>query len=143
YVDRAVVRCTWTIIHRRQWHGWTNRRLDGLRAAERARQDCGPRPGRRHEPLGDQYRDLLHRLVAGCVELHHHAAQHAYKRHVADAYAADLLGVVHDCGARVVVVSGAARRRHSAPPRSYRGHELLYSEWPLRERLAFGLKPEF
>jgi len=51
-----------------------------------------------HEPVGDQYRDLLRRLVARCFELHHHLAQHAYERHVADAHAADLLGVTSPLG---------------------------------------------
>src|SRR5204863_663713 len=65
-----------------------------------------------------------------------HAAEHAHERHVADAHATYLLGLVHHCGAGAVVVSGFARRRHSVAAGSYRRHELLYSRRSLRERLA-------
>ena len=63
----------WTIIRRRQWYGRAYWWLDWLRATQRARQDRRSGPGRGYEPLGDQYRDLLRRLAARRVELHHHA----------------------------------------------------------------------
>src|SRR5215510_8484151 len=131
---------SWTIICGRQRYGWTNRGVDRLRAVECARQDCRPGPGRRHEPLGHQYRDLLRRLVVRRTELHHNVIEHADQRHVVDAHAADLLGVVYDCGAGVVVVSGVTRRRHSVAARSYRRNKLFHSERTLRQWLALGLK---
>jgi hypothetical protein len=132
----------WTIIRGRQRHCWTNRRLDRLRAAERSRQDRRSGPGRRYEPLGHQYRDLLRWFAAGRVELHYDLAEHAYQGHVVDAHAAHLLGVVYDRGARLVVIPGAARRRHSVVARSHRWNEFLYSERTLRQRPALGYEPK-
>src|SRR5215213_9793428 len=131
---------TWTIIRRRQRHRWTNRRVDGLRAVKCTRQDRRSGPGRRHEPLDHQYRDLLRWFIARCVELHHDAIEHAYERHVVDAYAAHLLGVVYDRGAGVVVIPGAAWRRHSVAARSHRRNQFLYPERTLCQRLTLGLK---
>src|ERR1043166_7836201 len=92
--------------------------------------------GRRHEPLGHQHRDLLRRFAARCAELHHYALEHAHERHVVNAHAADLLGLVHHGSAGAVVVSCAAWRRHSVAARSHRGHELLRSGRSLLQRRA-------
>src|ERR1044072_9617620 len=127
---------TWTIIRRRQRHSWTNRRVDRLRAFECARKDRRPGPGRRYEPLGYQYRDLLRRIVVRRVEFHHDLTEHAYKRHVVDAHAAHLLGVVYDRGVGVIVVPGTARRRHFVTARPYRRDQFLHPEWTLRQRFA-------
>src|SRR5829696_2564667 len=134
---------SWTIVRGRQRHGGTDRRVDRLRALELGRQDCGARSGRGHEPLGHQYRDLLHRLSVRRVEFHHDSAEHAHERHVVDAYAIDLLGVVYDCGAGVAVLPGAARRRHSVAARSRCGHQLLYPGWTVHERSSFRLESKF
>jgi hypothetical protein len=115
---------------------------DGLCAFERAGQDRRAGPGRRHEPVGHQYRDLLHRLSPGRVEFHHDAAEHAHERHVVDAHAVDVLGVVYHRRPGVVVVPGAAGRRHSVAARSHRGNQLFYSKRIVRERIAFRHKSE-
>src|SRR2546421_4530856 len=106
--------------------------MDGVYATKRVRQDCRTRPGRRREPLDNQYRDFLRGLVTGRVEFHHHAAQHAHTWYVSDAHAADLLGLVHYRGAGLAVISGAPRWRHSVDAGSHGWHQLLHSERPVR-----------
>ena len=75
-------------------------------------------------------------VVARSIELHHHDAEHARARDVADADAADLLGMVHNGGACAAFVSGAARRRHPVAARSSGRHQLLHSGRTIRERPA-------
>ncbi len=65
--------------------------------------------------------------LLGALELHHHTFEHAHQRHVVDAHAADLLGMVHNRGAGAPVVPGPSRRRNSVAARSHRGNELLHS----------------
>ena len=40
-----MVRGAWSFIQGRQWYSWTNRRLDRIRSAQRARKDRGPGQG--------------------------------------------------------------------------------------------------
>ncbi len=74
--------------------GWT-----GYAPLSALGTDRRTRAGHGHEPLDHQHRDLLRRFAARRAELHHDAAQHAHARNVADAHAADLLGLVHHRGA--------------------------------------------
>src|SRR6185369_15140683 len=134
---------SWAIVHRRERYRRTHRRLDRLRTAECPRQDRRARTRRGHEPLGDQHRHLLRRLAPRRVEFHHDAPEHAHERHVVDAHAAHLLGVVYNGGAGPFVVPGSARRWDPAAARPHRGNQLLHPEWPLRQRTAFRFKPEF
>ena len=129
-----MVWCAWAVICRREWNGRAYWRVDGLCAFECARQDCRPGSGSRHEPVGDQYCDLLCRIIARCTQLHHDASEHAHKGNVVDAYAAYVLGMVYHRGACFVVVPGSTGRRHSVATRSHCGHQLLYSWRSLRER---------
>src|SRR5262249_44365310 len=87
----------------------------------------GARAGNRCHSVGDEYRVVLRRLVAGSLELHHDDVEHAGQGSVADAAAAYLLGVVYDGGACIAFVSGVACRRDSAPAGSSGGDELLHT----------------
>src|SRR6185503_9107125 len=74
-----------------------------------------------------EHRFVLRGVAARSVEFHHDDAEHARPRNVVDAASADMLGVVHDGGSRVALVSGAFGGGHSAFARPPRGHKLLHT----------------
>ena len=59
----------------------------------------GPGAGTGRGSVGKFDCHFLRRPVAGLAELHHHHARHAHQGHVADAPAAQRLGLVHHLGA--------------------------------------------
>src|SRR4029079_2226835 len=126
--------CDWAVICRREWNGRAYWRVDRLCAFECARKNRRPGSGCRHEPVGDQYRDLLCRIAPRCTQLHHDASEYAHKGNVVDADAAYVLGVVYHRSACFVVVPGSTRRWHSVATGSDCWHQLLYSWRSLRER---------
>src|SRR5438309_2015146 len=123
-------------VWRREWNGWTNWRLDRICPIERVGEGRGSRPGSRRKSLDHQHRNLLRGFVARRAEFYHHAAQYAHPRHVFDADAVDLLGMVHDRGAGAAFVSGLIGRRNSIAVGSNRGNQLLYSRKLVCERCA-------
>ena len=126
----------WTIIRRRQRHGWANRRLDRLRAAECARQDC--RPGQ-----GAGMNLWIISIAIFCVGSLLGALNFITTLLNMRTKGMSLMRMPLTCWAwfttavlALLVVPGAARRRHPAAARSHRGHQLLYSRRSLRQRLA-------
>ena len=71
----------------------------------------GTRAGAGADALDHQHRHILRGVAADGAELPHHHAQPARAGHVADADAADRVGVVHHRHPGAAGFSGAARRR--------------------------------
>src|SRR5205807_7302297 len=67
---------------------------------------------------------------------YHHPAEHAHARHVSDAHAVDLLGLVHHRGAGAAFVSGFIGRRNSIAVGSNRRNQLFHSRQFVRWRFA-------
>ena len=86
--------------------------------------------------MDHQHRDFLRGFVARRAEFHYDAAEHAHARHVFDAHATDLLGLVYNRGAGAAFISGVIGRRNSIAVGPNRGDQLLYSRQLVRERLT-------
>src|SRR6185369_8246371 len=106
----------------------SDRRLDRLCAVEFRRSCDWSRSGIRSRPLDHKYRHILYSLATRRPEFYYDNPQYAGERHVADADAADLLGLVYDGDTFSAVLPGATGCGFAASFGSQCRNELFYAQ---------------